>query len=203
MTGLLEFVSALLGGVGLLALAVAIGGVAYVLVVLRSPREPAPVLRASATQTLRMISIGAGTLAILRLTQLILKPLALADVPGELDLAAFMRTQVFQFGASGILFSAALAVGAAWLRREIAARIRWGIVLLVTGLFLVNEAWLSHATSRVEGAGALMAVTVVHLAAELAPFARTGGLGGYGLTGRLEHGRQVYTGGLSAPGPRL
>lgn len=163
MTGLLEFISALLGGVGLMAMALAIGGLAYVLAVLRVPAERAPALRAGAEQTLRLVSAGAWVLALLRLIQLILKPVALADAPGEWDFAAFARTQVFQFGVSGILLAAALAVAAAWLRRNLDGRSRWAVVGLIAGLFLVNEAWLSHATSRVAGAGGLMAVTIVHL----------------------------------------
>src|SRR5262249_16599460 len=51
----------------------------------------------------------------------------------------------------------------AWLGMDLASGGRWVVTLIFTGAFLINEAWLSHAVSRVEGAGLLMTMTVIHM----------------------------------------
>ncbi len=163
MTTLLEFISGLLDGVGLVALAVAVGGIAYALIVLRAAGTLPPLLEPAARQTVKASALAAAALAIIRLLQLILKFLALADAMDRWAFGAFAKTQVFQSGLASILLIMTLAGALAWLNRGMSKPGRWALVLTATVLFMVNEAWLSHAASRVEGGGPLMAVTVVHM----------------------------------------
>ena len=163
MTGLLEFISGMLDGLGLIAMALAVGGVVYVLAVIQIPWEDSPILRRHAGQALGIASVAAAVLTVFRIAQLLIKPLALAEEPGQWDLQTFAQTQVFRSGLVGIGLLLGLAAALAWLRRDPVASIRWTPVLALTGGFLINEAWLSHAVSRVEGAEWLMALTVVHM----------------------------------------
>ena len=163
MTVLLEFISGLLDGFGLIALALAIGGITYLLIVLRPTDNLPPILRRATDVSILVIIAASGSVALLRLLQLILKPLALADAMGEGTFAAFSKTQVFQVGLLSVLLALALTIAVLWLRHGIAIRSRWTLVVLTILLFMVNEAWLSHAASRIEGGGPLMGVTVVHM----------------------------------------
>ncbi len=163
MTELLEFTSGLLDGVALIALSLSLGGITCTLVVLRPIQDQDPVVHSVSDALLRVSVLSMCVMAGLRVLQLALKVSALSDVLGPLGLQAFMQTRLFQFGASGIL----LAVGLAWsmsrVRRDVSRRLPWGVVLLMAGLFMVNEVWLSHAASRLEHQGSLMVATMVHV----------------------------------------
>ncbi len=163
MTIILEFLSGLLDGFGLVALAAGVGGIAYALFVLR-PVEDFSTARATAFRwSLNAAAGGLVAVAVIRLAQLALKPFALADIMGADAIVAFTKTQVFQSGILSVVLGISVAAAVLWLRSGVDRRERWAIVLLATALFMVNEAWLSHAASRIEGAGPLMAVTVVHM----------------------------------------
>ena len=84
MTTLLEFISGLLDGVGLIALAVAVGGIAYALIVLRAAGTLPPLLEPAARHTLKASALAAAALAIIRLLQLILKSQEDERLVGEL-----------------------------------------------------------------------------------------------------------------------
>jgi len=163
MTSLLEFITGMLDGAGLIAMALVIGGLVYTLAVVRAPWNESALLRRHAEQTLGIASIAAMILTLFRVAQLLLKPLALADEPGRWELGTFAQTQVFRFGVTGILFAFGLAVALAWLRQDLASGRRWVVTVIFTVAFLINEAWLSHAVSRVDGAGLLMTMTVIHM----------------------------------------
>jgi putative copper resistance protein D len=175
MTGLLEFISGLLDGASLIAMALAVGGLTYVLAVARAPWDAAVLMRRHAIQVLNLAALAAATLAVFRGAKLLLKPIALADETGAWEWGPFLQTQVFRFGRQSVIAALALALGIWWLSRRPSSKgtgtgmagaspcFRWAVVLAATGLFLVNEAWLSHAVSRVEAAGLLMTLTVVHL----------------------------------------
>ncbi len=163
MTTLLEFISGLLDGVGLVMLAVTVGGVGYTLFVLGVTRDLSPIRKLAADQVLRMTCASAGTVALVRLVQLTLKPWALAGAIGRWDLQAFAKTQVFQSGIVSVVLALCLGAAVFWVRRGIERGCRWSVVLILTVLFMGNEAWLSHAASRVEGGESLMAVTVLHM----------------------------------------
>ena len=165
MTELAEFVSGLMDGLVLMGMALAIGGVAYALVVLRLPINPSPIVTSIGRETLRVASAGAVAAAGVRLVEiLVLKPLAFAEDSGEWELGALAQTQAFRFGLLSVAVVALLGGSLAWLRREIAGRPRWVMACLLAAAVVVNEAWLTHAVSRVGRSGLLMAATVTHMA---------------------------------------
>ena len=163
MTNLLEFISGLLDGVALITLAVAIGGVVYALVVLRILSETDPVQHRACTESLEASYWGAMGFGLCRLIQLILKPWALADATGEWALNVFFKTQVFQFTTISILLSFGLAIALARVRHHQKHTVLWTWPLLIITAFMINEAWLTHGASRLEGGGPLMVVTMLHV----------------------------------------
>ena len=163
MTDLLEFISGLLDGVALLTLSVAIGGVVYALVVLRILTEKDPVQQHACTATLQASFWGTMGFGVCRLIQLILKPWALADTTGEWALDMFFQTQVFQFTSISVVLSFGLAIALARVRRHLHRPVLWVWPLLILTAFMINEAWLSHGASRLEGRGPLMTVTMLHV----------------------------------------
>ena len=163
MTDLLEFISGLLDGVALIALSMAIGGVVYALVVLRVLSETEPVQQRAWTETLRASFWGIVGFGVCRLIQLVLKPWALADTTGEWALNVFFQTQVFQFTAISIVLSFGLAIALARVRHHPNNTALWTWPLLIIAAFMINEAWLSHGASRLEGRGPLMVVTMLHV----------------------------------------
>ncbi len=163
MTELLEFISGLLDGVILGALSLAFGGLACTLVILRPIQDQDPVVRSAGDALLKVSVLSVCVMAGLRVLHLALKAVALGDALGHLDLHAFMQTRVFQFGTSGTLLALGMAWSVAWVRRDVSRRLPWGVVFLMTGLFMVNEAWLSHASSRLENQGPLMVATMAHV----------------------------------------
>ena len=151
MTDLLEFISGLLDGVALITLSVAIGGVVYALVVLRILSESDPVQKRACTETLQASYWGTVGFGVCRLIQLILKPWALADTTGEWALNVFFKTQVFQFTTISIVLSFGLAIALARVRHHPKNTVLWTWPLLIITAFMINEAWLSHGASRLEG----------------------------------------------------
>ena len=164
MTELLEFISGLLDGAALFSLSLALGGLACTLVVLRPMYAQDPVVR-SAGDVLLMVSVWSlCALAGFRSLQLAVKALALTDGFGSLGLQAVLQTRFFRFGAFGILLALGMAWSVARVRRDVSGRWSWSLVLLVAGLFMVNEAWLTHAASRLDHRGPfLMVATMGHM----------------------------------------
>jgi len=160
------FLDVVLRGVGLVAFSVCIGGVAFVALVLNPhSREPLPPRRAR-TRALRLISLGAVTLALTQFVVVAMKLTTLAGPDGAWPLTDFLRTQ---FGtASAVRIGSSLALAAIAARfgsgYELSPRVR--LALLIPALALVvNGAWLSHAAGRVETDTVLVLADVVHRAA--------------------------------------
>ncbi len=164
MTAILEFFAGLLEGCRLIALALSVGGLAYPLLVLRPAVPDLAIREAALARSLRVTAAAAGVLACARLAQLVLKGLALSEILGLTGWSAFVRTEVFQFGAVSVLLATGLALAVRWLRRDPFRPVRWATALGLALAFLVNEAWLSHAASRLAHSGALMTLTVLHVA---------------------------------------
>lgn len=161
MSVILEFFSSLLDGFELLTLAIIIGGLPFLIFVLRA-RHAAPAPPQVVRLALTAVAGAALALAAMQATQLFLKLLALSDAGSTLPLALFADTTVFRFSLVRLV-TALLTAAATWsvLRRP-GSGIRWALMSLVIATLLVNEAALSHAASRLEQAGLLMTVTVLH-----------------------------------------
>ena len=163
MTELLEFISGLLDAAALVALSLSLGGIACTLVVLRPIHDQDPVVRSASDALLKVSVLSTCAVAGLRVLQLALKALALSDALGFLGWQVFMQTRLFRFGALGLLLILGVAGSVAWVRRDVSRRLPWSVLLLVTVLFMMNEAWLSHAASRLENQGPLMVATMAHV----------------------------------------
>ena len=163
MTELLEFISGLLDGAAIVALSLALGGMACTLVILRPIHDQDPVIR-SASHTLLTVSVlSLCAMVGLRVLRLALTVLVLSDGPGFSGGQAFIQTRLFRFGTSGILLALGMAWSVTMTRRDISRRLSWGVALFMAGLLMANEAWLSHAASRLENQGPLMAATMAHV----------------------------------------
>lgn len=163
MTELLEFISVLLDGAAFVALSLSLGGMVCTLVVLRPIHDQDPVIRSASNTLLKVSVLSLCGMAGLRLFHLALKALALNDALGSLGWQAVLQTRPFRFGTLGILLALGLAWSVAWVRRDVSRRLPWGVVLLMAGLFMANEAWLSHAASRFENQRPLMMATMAHV----------------------------------------
>ncbi|RMH37339.1 MAG: hypothetical protein D6690_02940 [Nitrospirae bacterium] len=163
MTDLLEFVGGLLDGLGLVALAIMIGGIGYTLTILRIRCGGLPYQNRLGALALSFTFYGALALGGVRFLQLLLKPLALADATSFWALERFIRTHVFQLNAVSLGLICLLAVQLERARRSPARRGIWLGILLTLAAFLVNEAGLSHASSRLADGTVLMVGTIVHV----------------------------------------
>ncbi|MEC9005625.1 MAG: CopD family protein [Nitrospirota bacterium] len=163
MTAILEFTSGLLDGVALLALALVLGGLSCALAVVRVLHGYHPVLHEAVQQVLSLTLFSGVSLIGLRILQLVMKPMAFMDVTGSSAFSAFSETQVFQHEALSIVLTVGLVIAVMFVKQNVGSWIRWLLALSVAGAFIVNESWLSHAASRLEGGGSLMIVTMIHV----------------------------------------
>jgi len=164
MAQLAGFLDVLLRGLGLIALSAAAGGAAFGLAVLLPLRHRAPAIAAALRRALAVIAAGAGVLAGSRaVLLLVVHPWALADEHGRWPLAAFLATDFGRAGVVGIALAVLLAL-AAWRGRRAGGAGGWSAVGALALALLAEGAWLSHATSRLEGRGPLMLVTAMHQA---------------------------------------
>lgn len=163
MTTLIEFISGLLDGCALVALALSAGGIAHALVVLRALSHQSPTERRATESSIGVVTVAAALLAGFRLAQLVMTPWALAGDTGDWTIEPFLQTDVFQAGMVSVGLAACLSIIAFWLRKDVGHGLRWLMVILGLAVFMVNEAWLSHAASRLERSGPLMVVTTMHV----------------------------------------
>ena len=157
---LADFLDSLLRGAVLVSLSLALGGVGWGLWVLRG--MPADTPRPLVTRGLRLLELGAITLAAGQTLLLALKSARLMDSLGPDALGAFARTEHFDAGVARAGLALALAVAARVLARAPSSARRWVAVTGLAALVALSSAWLTHATGRLEHRGPLMALTVLH-----------------------------------------
>jgi putative copper resistance protein D len=148
----------LLGGVAL-----ALGGVAWGLVVVQAWRGDQP--RVAVARCLALVGAGAVVLAVCQAFLLGVKAYVLFQSLGPEAPTAFLTTPHFIAGSARVLLALGLAGACAWLGRAPAAGGRWLVVGVAAVAVIASGAWLSHATSRLEHRGPLMTLTVLHQAA--------------------------------------
>src|SRR5205823_11545154 len=152
------FADVLLRGLNLSAQAIAIGGVAFALVVLASGWAPddAPLRR-----VWRLLALGAAGVAVTQGLSLGVVVGALGTESDwhtrELAATSFVRASALRMLASG-----GLVLGALALRRPSQARIRWALLLACALGLVVAGAWTSHAAARAGHRAALMALDALH-----------------------------------------
>jgi putative copper resistance protein D len=197
VTLLAGFLDVLLSGVSLIGLSAAVGGVIYVLVVVRPLSARSPLAEAAVRRALKLVVIGSLAIAIsTALLVLLIHPWALADSLGRWAIREFLTTDFAQASLIHSVLALGLAAVAFGILRNPARRAGWAMAALFALLLMAQGAWLVHAVSRLEGRESLMAVTVLH---QLGAVAWAGGLihlAGFGLLWRR-------TPGIDPEGPRL
>ncbi|HYB71246.1 MAG TPA: CopD family protein [Candidatus Bathyarchaeia archaeon] len=168
MTLLAGFLDVLLRGLGAVGLSAAVGGLVYLLVVLRpwsmldSP-GPDALAPAARRRALRLIAAGAlvvaGSEALLLL---VVHPWALADETGRWPLRAFLTTEFGLAGSARVGLALALGVVARRVQRTPDTAGSRAVALGLGALLMANAAWLAHAVSRLHDRGSLMLGTVLH-----------------------------------------
>jgi putative copper resistance protein D len=171
-TGLLPFLDVLLRGTVLSGQALALGGLAFALLILRplvrSEPDPRPLFR----PTLRLAASGAAGAAAAQVLSLVLQVRSLADEAGW-PVAAVLQTPFF--GASLLRVLAGLGVigGCRAVQRNPRAPAGWaasiGCALVLAG----GSAWTSHAAARLDHRGLLLGLDALH---QLAAAVWVGGL---------------------------
>jgi putative copper resistance protein D len=158
VSAFVEFVAVLLSGVALVALALAVGGAAFAAFVLKPDGVDGAVL----SRSLRIVMTGAITLAVARLAALVLLPLSFAEDSAQIPLRELVGTGYAHPTDAQAAAALVLAGIALSQRGPTATPRRWLQLVLAAALVLGSGAWLTHASSRVEGAAPLMVVTVLH-----------------------------------------
>lgn len=163
MQGFADFFDGVLGGVLLVALAVALGGAAFALLVVPSDAASyTPRLRAHAA---RLLALAAALVAGLQLAVLALRVVVLAADLGPVAFDRFPATLQFRAGVVRAGLGALLAAAASWAVRRPSGTAPWLSVLILSGALATAGAWLAHAAGRIDGRAPLMALTVLHQAA--------------------------------------
>lgn len=163
MTGFLGFLDVALRGLGLVALSTIVGGVAYVLAVLRPWQHQSPVGAMAIRRALRLTRLGAITLAGGQtMLLLIIQPWALADWTGAWPVREVLVTQFGIAGLIRILLALASCGTSLWLRDRLSSATGWAMAVVFTALLLGDSAWLAHGASRLEDRESLMLGTVLH-----------------------------------------
>ncbi len=160
MLFLADFLDTLLRGAVLAGVALALGGLAWELWVLRPWERRTP--EAAVGRGLALVCAGAAAVAAGQAVLLTLKALVLSDAFGGGALGGFVVTPHFIAGAARILVALALAGAVLWLRRATDAAARWVAVTILAVLLAASGAWLTHAMGRLEDRTALMTLTALH-----------------------------------------
>lgn len=165
------FLDVLLRGLILSAQAIAVGGVCFVLLVLRASATRPGLDPPALSRSLGLIAAGAATLALGQALALGVELFVLLHDAGW-PLGAALGTLYVQVSAVRVVVGVALAACALRLRRRgeadgLRSGPRWAMVALA--LVLVGAApWTSHAAARLESRGVLLVLDGVHqLAAAL------------------------------------
>lgn len=156
------FVDVLLRGLALSGQAVAIGGVLFVLVVLRPAAAARPALLPLLARSRRLIAIGAAVAAVAQALSLTAQLTQLADERGwplrEILSTSYFEASLVRIGACLGLIVACQALGRGAGRRG------WMALLALCVVLGVGSAMTSHAASRVNHRGLLLALDGLHQA---------------------------------------
>ncbi len=163
MTLLAGFLDVSLRGLGLVALAVAVGGVGHVLAVLRPFLSVSQLGDPALRQSLRLMMVASMVLAGCQ-TLLVfgIRPWALADGSGSWPIREILSTAFGTASLVRILSALAFAGVSLRMRNHPTSRMGWALLVALSVLLLGEGAWLAHAASRLEHRGFLMLVTALH-----------------------------------------
>ncbi|MFI5373867.1 MAG: copper resistance D family protein [Candidatus Rokuibacteriota bacterium] len=163
MAQLAGFLDVLLRGFGTVGLSAAVGGLGYVLLVLRPGSRAGGLPGVARDRAVRLIEAGALVVAATTaLLLLVVHPWALADQAGRWPLREFLTTDFGMAGLARVGLALLLVLAVHRTGRGAAGPGRWAFAVALGGLLMVNAAWLAHAASRLHERAPLMVVTVLH-----------------------------------------
>src|SRR5262245_14068342 len=161
MQAFADFSDSVLGGAILVALSIALGGVAFALLAVPGQAAATRALRARCAT---LIAAGAALLGCCQLASLGLKAAVLAQYLGPEAYDRFLATVPCRAGLVRAALGLALAVAALPLRRRPDATGRWAWTALLAALVAACGGWLVHAAGRLDHRVPLMVITVLHQA---------------------------------------
>jgi putative copper resistance protein D len=158
------FLDVILRGLALAGQAVAIGGVLFVLLVVRGT--------AGTRRVWTLVAAGAAVVIAAQAAALVIVSVEL-DAPGASVLGRLAATQYFRAILGRVLAAGVILIGALAVRRAPRVGTWWPILLGAVAALVVSAAWTSHAAARLEGRGLLLLLDALH---QLAAAAWIGGL---------------------------
>src|SRR5262245_34608230 len=154
------FIDVLLRGLALSGQAVAIGGVLFALCVLRPAVRTRRALLPLYARSWRLIALGAGAAAVAQALSLAIQIHQLRD-EGGWPVREILGTGYFEASLIRVGACLGLIVAASALRGDVGRRAWWTLVGLSTVLG-IGSALTSHAASRVDHRGILLALDGLH-----------------------------------------
>lgn len=162
MQGLANFIDDFLGGLILIAYALVVGTMAWRLWVLRADQNHPPQGPEIQGAALRVLRVGAISLAIMQATKLVMKGLVLYGVLGELPLESYTGTIQFQAGLARLILSLLIVWQSTPLLKNPESQSEWRNIGFLTLPLVAAGAWLVHAVGRFEYREPLMVLTLLH-----------------------------------------
>ena len=162
LQGLADFLDSLMGGVGLVALSIALGSLLWMIFILDALSIPREDKTRLGHQPLQWLSMSGWLLAATHAIALVSKGVVLKETLGHLPLEAYMGTTQFRAGFVRMLLSLGLAMASGgWRRSPGNLHLRYGTWGLMAAI-VVSGAWLTHGVGRFDNRALLMTLTIVH-----------------------------------------
>jgi putative copper resistance protein D len=162
MTYLAGFLDVVLRGGGLVAFAAAVGGAAFVLIVLDPLVARSLLPRRARTRSLRLVGWSGVGITLIQLGMLTVKTWALAEGRPSWPVREFLGTDFAIAAIVRMILGLALGVTAFRIAGRTPSRRDSAGVAIVAVLLAANAPWLSHALARLEDRPVLMALDAVH-----------------------------------------
>ncbi|HZP40262.1 MAG TPA: CopD family protein [Candidatus Binatia bacterium] len=157
-----DFLDDLIGGCGVVAWSLVVGGVVWALAVLGAWRPLPTPAREALARCLRLVGAGAAGVVVAGSAQVTIKARLLAAALGRSAFPEFASTPFFLAHLVQAMVAVAVLAADVLVRRRPGSRARWAALALATAALVANTAWLVHGASRLEHRGALMTVTALH-----------------------------------------
>jgi putative copper resistance protein D len=187
------FIDVLLRGLLLAGVSVAVGGVAWLRLVLRV--EPHAKPDAAAASALRLVAAAAGLAALAQAAVGLLVLGRLAATSATPVLGAYLETSFARVAGARVLLALGIAALALRLARRPAGRLLWIALATLAVALVASSAALSHAAARVSDRAVLGTLDAVH---QLAVATWVGGLAHLTLSAARTRGEPEPRGGAIA-----
>jgi copper resistance protein D len=156
------FVDVLLRGLALCGQAVAIGGVFFVLLVLRPTVSDGASVRPRLAKSLVLTAIGAAVVAAAQALSLAVQLFVLSDPGSGVPFAEVASTSFFRAGLVRIVACVSIVISCLVLARRPEGRGWWLALAAFTLLLATGSAWTSHAAGRIGPRAMLLVLDALH-----------------------------------------